>query len=968
MTKSGCRRARDIHRKECKSEATRIFQDKNHSGEGSRKNPGSTAKLVKTNSDVDRGRVEIEKTKPGEGGQKETSATGAREEEVEKEEIQTGDAKEQKEKACGRKRNVQCKATRKGPEKQPVVKDWLLKKQKEVKHDKVGEDSRYPSTSGENRELNRTEPKGEKQGTTKEVQQDIRLVFSTQGDVYLPAEEEDRLTKKTRKETVKQNVQPATRRIEEDRKPLELKTEEQKGEKEFQTDIRTIFVKQDMRTEEKTAQQCQGSTELKDKAKVDIRNGLDTDILAHHWMSLTRGDFRTLQGKEYLNDKIIDSYIRLIQERSEANPSLPAVHGLTTFFHTQLSLFGLEEGSRRTKGWIKVDLREKDLIFCPVHKQDHWTLVGIEIATKTIHYFDSIVGSRKKSPAPGLFKKYMEAYYQEQGEEVKFKIRIRTDAPTQRNGVDCGAFLCQYAERMSRKGALDFSQEHIPLARKRMTEELLNGKLDPEHGKRRNPEQSSRKRKTKNIVKGNKGRRSKQGAKSEGVSTCDKAGDKEKDGRKEKVKWPKANSTAWEQWDKDMTDILKTQSTTPESKAVLHPLIIYTMGKDKFGTMETGKRKQREPVGPTRRQRKCKRIREEINKLKENYKNAKEEEKEGIKQLQEDKLRELRLAKRAESLKKNRKRYTKNCNAFLSHPFDFAREVIAPKPKGKLSSSKEETEDFLEKAHSKDKKDSEIPAEFHQYGPPTSEFDDSLPTWKEFNDRLQKARNKSAPGPNGVPYLVYKKCPGLARLLFGYLKGLWRKNSISKTWREAEGVFIPKEEGAKELNEFRTISLLNVEGKLFFAMKAERLLRYALANNYIDTSVQKGGVPDVSGCMEHTSVISQLIREAKANKTDLVVTWLDIANAYGSMPHSLIMTALQNTHVPERMQELVKSYYGEVKVRFSTTEFTTDWQRVEKGIITGCTLSVILFVLAMTMLVEEAKRETKGPKTSSGQQ
>ena len=204
--------------------------------------------------------------------------------------------------------------------------------------------------------------------------------------------------------------------------------------------------------------------------------------------------------------------------------------------------------------------------------------------------------------------------------------------------------------------------------------------------------------------------------------------------------------------------------------------------------------------------------------------------------------------------------------------------------------------------------------------------------------------------------------------MFGYLKGLWRKNSISKTWREAEGVFIPKEEGAKELNEFRTISLLNVEGKLFFAMKAERLLRYALANNYIDTSVQKGGVPDVSGCMEHTSVISQLIREAKANKTDLVVTWLDIANAYGSMPHSLIMTALQNTHVPERMQELVKSYYGEVKVRFSTTEFTTDWQRVEKGIITGCTLSVILFVLAMTMLVEEAKRETKGPKTSSGQQ
>ena len=40
---------------------------------------------------------------------------------------------------------------------------------------------------------------------------------------------------------------------------------------------------------------------------------------------------------------------------------------------------------------------------------------------------------------------------------------------------------------------------------------------------------------------------------------------------------------------------------------------------------------------------------------------------------------------------------------------------------------------------------------------------------------------------------------------------------------------------------------------------------------------------------------------------------------------------------------------------------------MEKGIITGCTLSVILFALSMTMLAMSAKDETKGPKTSSGQ-
>ena len=40
---------------------------------------------------------------------------------------------------------------------------------------------------------------------------------------------------------------------------------------------------------------------------------------------------------------------------------------------------------------------------------------------------------------------------------------------------------------------------------------------------------------------------------------------------------------------------------------------------------------------------------------------------------------------------------------------------------------------------------------------------------------------------------------------------------------------------------------------------------------------------------------------------------------------------------------------------------------MENGIITGCTLSVILFALTMSWLVESAKNVTKGPKTSSGQ-
>merc|ERR1712228_8652 len=112
---------------------------------------------------------------------------------------------------------------------------------------------------------------------------------------------------------------------------------------------------------------------------------------------------------------------------------------------------------------------------------------------------------------------------------------------------------------------------------------------------------------------------------------------------------------------------------------------------------------------------------------------------------------------------------------------------------------------------------------------------------------------------------------------------------------------------------------------------------------------------------------SQLIREAKKEKKNLVITWLDIANAYGSIPHSLIIEALKEAHIPDDLVNLIEDYYKDVRIRFTTKEFVTDWQKVEKGIITGCTLSVVLFSLAMTWVVASVKKETKGPKLSSGQ-
>ena len=69
--------------------------------------------------------------------------------------------------------------------------------------------------------------------------------------------------------------------------------------------------------------------------------------------------------------------------------------------------------------------------------------------------------------------------------------------------------------------------------------------------------------------------------------------------------------------------------------------------------------------GPSKRQRKCTKLREDINTLKETYKNAPEEEKDAINQLQQDKIKELRLAKRAEAMRKKQEEIQQKLLRFL---------------------------------------------------------------------------------------------------------------------------------------------------------------------------------------------------------------------------------------------------------------------------------------------------------------
>ena len=130
--------------------------------------------------------------------------------------------------------------------------------------------------------------------------------------------------------------------------------------------------------------------------------------------------------------------------------------------------------------------------------------------------------------------------------------------------------------------------------------------------------------------------------------------------------------------------------------------------------------------------------------------------------------------------------------------------------------------------------------------------------------------------------------------------------------------------------------------------------------------MQKAGIPGFAWCLEHTSMIWHQIQTAKIEKKCLHVIFLDLANAFGSVPHSLIWRAFDYFRVPVVVVNLVRAYFQAIRLCLSTAGFTTGWQRLEIGIMAGCTISPLAFTMAMEIIIRASKWVVGGDRRQGG--
>jgi sentrin-specific protease 1 len=216
--------------------------------------------------------------------------------------------------------------------------------------------------------------------------------------------------------------------------------------------------------------------------------------------TLTVRHLRTLMPGKWLNDTIINTYLELLQQRSDtrsttSNPILRC-HFFKTLFFRQLfptggnlaNTQGAVPGSAFQSGgavkeeydFLKVashtaDVKvfEQDMIFIPVSFPEHWCLIVVNFEEKQVEYFDPLGGEGTRELA--VARQWLKhAWKQKQmsarkGDDplkewddagwtyISWRPEMR-GVPEQHDGWNCGMFLLMTADYYSQGAFLDYHE------------------------------------------------------------------------------------------------------------------------------------------------------------------------------------------------------------------------------------------------------------------------------------------------------------------------------------------------------------------------------------------------------------------------------------------------------------------------------------------------------------------------------
>ena len=231
-------------------------------------------------------------------------------------------------------------------------------------------------------------------------------------------------------------------------------------------------------------------------------------------------------------------------------------------------------------------------------------------------------------------------------------------------------------------------------------------------------------------------------------------------------------------------------------------------------------------------------------------------------------------------------------------------------------------------------------------------FDMSPITPKIVRKILKGTNKSSSPGEDCITYCHLWKLPSTHHYLATlFSKILLHSHSAPPQWCSGIMKLIYKTGSSDDPKNFRPIALTSWVGKLFHKILTIRLETFLLHNHLIDPSIQKGFLRNCPGTYEHIFALNCILDHAQQIGSPTMITFLDLKNAFGSVPHRLVFNILQRIQIPSDVISYIRSCYNQLTACIVTDKWSTPRFTIQKGVFQGDTLSPTIFLAAFTPII-----------------
>ena len=147
--------------------------------------------------------------------------------------------------------------------------------------------------------------------------------------------------------------------------------------------------------------------------------------------------------------------------------------------------------------------------------------------------------------------------------------------------------------------------------------------------------------------------------------------------------------------------------------------------------------------------------------------------------------------------------------------------------------------------------------------------------------------------------------PPSANICVENIRTLLGKSLIPELWKQGLTVLAYKKGLADDPANFRPITLEPIIANILMSLIRNRIYAFLCKNQYIEMNIQKGFWSGISGTIEHTELMSHLINHARQKQRSLLVTLIDLKNAFGEVYHELICAVLCFQHIPRSIEKFI---------------------------------------------------------------